>query len=296
MKQVKTFTGGHPITVNDIEHMQDGLTEAIIALVKALATDGAAIPNCVLFGFNITASGGGFTTYAPGAAVINGEICQFDGATVASGLTLPNHYVIRTSDTYVAGNPITYGDGSTKNVHLIRKVIIASSAVATTSNEIDLDHFTLLKDVLKANLFSFTNAWVRVGSGGGAPAYNSTFLGYGLTTAEELRFCKLLSGMVIIEGGLEFNGVSTVGSLGSINYTTPLRIFTLPVGYRPDTGSAYMEVSVETPDGWASFTVKVYDNGNVSLVKVYNIGAGVTPASFNGTLSIARLSIMFKAV
>lgn len=289
MKRLQIYTGGHPRNADDLEHMQAGMVEAITSLAKGLLSNGATIPNCVLYGINVTSSSMGFTTYGAGAVIIDGEICQFDAQSIPDAIMSPHHYVLRTSDSYLAGNPVTYADASTKNVHLIRKAVIADIVVATAANEIEFDTRQQFVDVLKANMFNGDYSWITVGA---SPSYVNGFAAYAFPV--DLRFCKLISGLCIIEGGMDFEGVASVANFVDIDISTPLVIFTLPDGWRPDEGCAYQEVSVEIPAGWVSFTVKVHDNGDVALVKAYNIGSGIVPGDFAGAQGVAKLSIHYR--
>lgn len=265
MKQTKIFTGGHPLSGDDITHTQTGMTESVIALAKGLLSNGVAIPNCILYGFIATPAGMGFVNYSAGAAVLDGEICIFAGATVNPALVIPQHFVIRPSDTYPATNPVTYADASTKNVHLDRVAIIAISVVATAFNEIDLDTGVRFLDVLKTNL-STTEAWRLVGAVG-QPA-SPSWPWY--DTGSQIYFRKrTLLNAIEIRGAISLTGTAAISD-PPLNYT----LFTMPAGYIPSNeidfisnvkngGAGYQLNS--NGDAIKNLNMKIDNSGNVSL-------------------------------
>ena len=107
MKQLKTFTGGHPFNLDDLIHIQDGMNEAIISLVKGLLSNGAAIPNCVLYGLEETPAGFGNINYSAGAVIIDGEICQFEAQTINPGLiVMPSHLLYKLAILFRPQTPL----------------------------------------------------------------------------------------------------------------------------------------------------------------------------------------------
>jgi hypothetical protein len=63
-------------------------------------------------------------------------------------------------------------------------------------------------------------AWIEVGSGGSAPAFENSWVNYNSGTHQTTAFMKDFFGFVHIKGIVK-------------NGTTAAAIFTLPVGYRP---------------------------------------------------------------
>lgn len=301
MKQLKTFTGGHPFNLDDLIHVQDGVKESIISMMKGLVSSGASVPNCILYGVVFTQYGvSSVFDISAGAIVLDGEICLFDGIIAVDLDAYPNKYVFSPLDTYPANNPVIYANATPRNVHLIRKAQMLGIPIANTpavnQAEMNIKRFT---DILKDNLFPSANsAWRYVGNAGQPPLLNGFTVGFpGNTPQQCLRFCKLINGDVRINSYLDFNGVSTVASLANITYLNPLVIFTLPGGFRPDSAEAFSTVSVETPDGWCSFKIRVKANGNVELMQAYNYTVGVvTPSSFAGSLAIGFIDLSFRAL
>lgn len=291
MKQTIIHTGGHPVTATDLKHLNESTFETLIALIRGLLANGTTIPNCILYGFESSPSVPSGTYFAPGAAILDGEICVFDGQTVSGSTPAPpNIRAIITSDTYLAGNPVLYADNTTKNVHLVRKAVISTVTPPLTATQLQLSGAPLFKDVLKNNLLSEDSGWIYVGGIGGVVYLNGFNDSYPGGTAEErLRYRRMFGKTVFVEGFFNFEGIGSVPSLASITGTTPLDICKLPLGFSPDDGNSYCIIQMKTPDGPCTFDAIIRSNGFVQLIRAYNYPGSVTPASFVGTNAIGRV-------
>jgi hypothetical protein len=120
MKSTTPFTGGHPrkFRLDDIAHLNDAVTETITAIMAGFK----AVPSFYLTNTVLTVTGGNLTC-DPGWMIYKGEPCQFDAQSVAIplGLYLPAWV---PAVTYRSSDPKTYGDGTSKSPHVIRKVKI----------------------------------------------------------------------------------------------------------------------------------------------------------------------------
>lgn len=295
MKQLIIHTGGHPITATDLKHLNEAYSETIIALVRGLLAQGTTIPNCILYGFEQSPGVPSGTYFSPGAAILDGEICSFAGQTVTGAAPIPpNVRAIVTNDTYLAGNPVTYADASTKNVHLATIATISTVTTPLSANQLLLSGATKFIDILKGNLLSDDSGWMYVGAIG-APAFSGTFSNswpFG-SIHETLRFRRIYGRMAIVQGRFDFDGVGAAASLAAISPSLPLDIFVLPTGFRPDNGSAFCEAEVDTPDGKSYFSIRILSNGRVQIFKAYNWDVSVTPSSFTGTLSTGHIHLHF---
>lgn len=298
MKTLITYTGGHPITVNDFDHMQAGIREAIVNLMKALLSNGTSVPNCRLYGMVVTTYGNGDVDITAGACVLDGEICEFDYQLIPDGTVAPGQYgVITYVDTYGPNNPVTYADASTHNVHRIRKAHVIAQNTPATSAQLDWSTSSpRFEQILKANLVGSVGVWRYVGDIG-QPAYVNGFQAAGpiAGATRQLRFRKLISEEVIIEGYLDFNGIASIGSFASLTPSTPLDIFTLPTGHRPDNEDTMISLPVECPAGWVTFLIRVNTDGKVQVIGAPVVGSGVVPGDYGLTDAVARLSMRFVA-
>jgi len=115
-KLLTSFTGGQPIFYpDDLEHIQIGLLESIVEIVKTnlvTPTD----PN-ILNGTVVTASAVGISTTA-GSIYWNGEVYLVDAQSLVGFGQLYWQIV----ETFLAFNPVQFADGNTRNIHAIRKL------------------------------------------------------------------------------------------------------------------------------------------------------------------------------
>lgn len=222
MRKTIIHTGFHQRSNEDLTHMQDGLIEAITSVLNGLASSGTVLPNCILHGCVITPTVLSFADISAGAVILDGEICIFDGVTNIDLDVAPNILVYSPIDTYLAGNPVTYGDLSTKNVHLIRKAEIIPVSIAA-ANQLALFQKTFIQ-LLQTNLAS-TEGWHKVGATG-EPAMPSFGWVSGTST---LYFRKnLLDNSVEVRGTLNLKNMNTV-----TDPPTNYALYTLPAGYHP---------------------------------------------------------------
>jgi hypothetical protein len=128
MKNLNLFTGLHRYSLDDLDHMSEGYTEAITSLSKAIVniTDPVILHGCV-----VTQVGQDYTVTA-GAIYYDGEIYQV-AAHALNSATAPN-WAIDT--TYRANNPVVYADSASHNVHEIKTMKIQVASGVTQWNQI----------------------------------------------------------------------------------------------------------------------------------------------------------------
>lgn len=204
MKKINLTTGGHKFRVNDLQIMQDGLTEGLIDLVKATNIGDVYGPVSTtafkLWGANYTfnSPSSGTTTIDEGAIYWNGVIYPVEAHTAAqtggsaywliqedllSPTALPNENV----PTAVG---VKYQDGTFQNVHVKEKLVleyhvtppvggILASSVLRSPLRIALDNIKSKSDLLEGawvNYLSFIQLQpYHSGTNVGAPiSINST--------------------------------------------------------------------------------------------------------------------------
>ena len=130
MKKLKTnniaSNVAQPIKKGSLDHLQQSYAEALDALGRSIVGSYDASKIYVLYGCVNTGSGLNYIISA-GAVFFNGEVFLVDAATFTS----PGGQVAvgTVTETYVlaaSADPVLFTDGSTNNVHLVRKVVIAS--------------------------------------------------------------------------------------------------------------------------------------------------------------------------
>lgn len=298
MKQLKVFTGGHPISGDDLLHLSESTSETLAMLCRGLVANGASIPNCRLYGCNITTYGNGDVDISAGAVILNGEICEVAYQLIPDGTIVnPLIAVFSFLDTYKPNNPVTYGDGTTKNVHLIRKANVVTITGTPSASQMELFNAPMFIEILRANMLGVTGAWVYPGDAG-QPAYLNGFTqGYPGSVKERLlRFRKTAGNVVHLSGEVDFEPIGSLASLNTPTMVAPFNIFQLPVGMRPDNGGASGEVFIETPDGECRLKVWVFPSGNVAVVDVFSIDPGVSVTSFSSLVIVGRIDIQYIAL
>lgn len=202
MKKIVTYTGGHPINVDDLDHLGEATAELNEDIARALTALG--IGNGILWG--CTFSGSGTISWTAGAVMYSGEIYRV-AAGSAGGTMSSLKLVLNT--TYRANNPVPYFDGNNRNVHQINAATFAASGSLPTMETLDERRFgNLLSDrIAQHNPFievedaDLLNSWVNAES------------------TSKFSYRK-------VGGKLELSGKIQTGALGSI-------VYQLPAGYRP---------------------------------------------------------------
>lgn len=120
MKKLNTFTGGHPLRLDDIAHLQDGIIDALKGVVNGLGANNQAF---VLQGCTFPTP----TTIAAGYIYWNGEVYPVD-AGPKPALFLGAQYYWQVQEITVAPSPVIYQDLVSHIVHVRRKMTLVVSA------------------------------------------------------------------------------------------------------------------------------------------------------------------------
>lgn len=111
------------------------------------------------------------------------------------------------------------------------------------------------------------SAWVEVGSGGGAPAFQNSW--NNLSVATPARYRKTPSGLITLDGLIEGGANGTV-------------VFTLPTGFRP-TKQTLISAFGQDGGGDRASVISIATNGNVSISSTAPLSGGVfVQATLNG--------------
>lgn len=277
MKQTKFFTGGHPRSVDDLECIQGGVTEAFKSMMKSLveSTPGV-IPNCILWGLEETSGSGGATNVSAGAVLLDGEICEF-AASSFSGLVIPPTYrTLTTSDVYPATNPVTYADASSRDVHLNRIAVLTTvnTGFPTAANQ--LEYFTAprLESLLRAKIMN-NDTWHTVGAPS-EPALHSNYASNGI------KFRRTpLDSVMFVMNQLDLDYWQNLGSIPDVHTSTE-KLFTLPINYRP-TFTTYkmapIDLSVYPQE---VIGLRIETNGDIFVGVIAAPPTGISPGTYNG--------------
>lgn len=109
-------------------HLQEAFQEPIYALGRMLAGQFSGVT--VLYGCVNSTPGSGTFTISAGAVFYNDEVYLVDAATLTPG---GGQVVIGTiTTTYIASDPLLFTDGSSHDVHEIRKIVFSSGTTVGT--------------------------------------------------------------------------------------------------------------------------------------------------------------------
>lgn len=208
-KLLITNNGGHPFTMDDIDFLQNALSEGIRGAVSPWF-DGDAV---ILQGISGVV-GTTHTTYSNGYILVNKEIYPVIGAVIPNG----GGFVIDIGFTYdPIGNKL-YENGVVNNCYQKRIGIIKSSSGG--SNEIDIADCITFKQSLQSKGFVFQDE----------PSWQNLTLSSGWsngTVTPQYRINKV--------GEVELNGIALNAATTVSNNT----ICNLPFGFRPTSEKAF---------------------------------------------------------
>lgn len=173
-----TSTSKQPFLKATFAHYQENAEEVIKSLCEAIVKDNTKatiIYGCVNSG---TGTGiGDSAVISAGAVYYNGELYQVDAFSSAS---LVNGLIGVVTTTYATGDPVTFSDGTTHNVHQINKIFLTDAASVGT-----LDYDNWISTIPK-RVSTIDDAWSSYSivsgdfSGNGSPTFTSGSLKYNL--------------------------------------------------------------------------------------------------------------------
>lgn len=199
--QFSTPTVGQPLKAGSIDHLQDSYKEIAANLVKqrrpsVLTTDVLILWGCVNSGsglvYNISA----------GAVYFNGEIYDVPAASFTSPGGQEAVGTISESPS-LTEDPTTFEDGSTHNVHITRRIVIASGVSGSGTKDF-------------ADWIS--EGWIPV------TAYTAPYEAD--ANADIALQYRLIGNKVELRGRIDTN-------VGESNVIVSSAILTMPVGLRP---------------------------------------------------------------
>lgn len=119
MKDLITiYTGGHPYTLDDLEHIQAGVRDLFKGMGLAI---GGGVDPIILYGGKVYESGGN-SHVTQGLALVDSELMVIAAATV-SGL-FGSTIELQLLETFEAPSPVTYEDLNNRNVHRNRYIAL----------------------------------------------------------------------------------------------------------------------------------------------------------------------------
>ncbi len=289
MKYLDIITGGHPNSLNDLIHLQEGVKESLEAWIKGLAVDASNAPqNCILWGLDEDFVGGN-RIIKEGAVLLSGEICIFPEHNLGNAVLPPSYnIVISRATSYHVDDPVIYATSVSHSPHVIVTGTAAWTNAAVQPDQMIYNVHTTprLAGLIRTNVLNIDD-WHTVGATNEPPFaanYSATFI----------KFKKSVSDNVLIAvNALDMSHWATLLSLPDIHLSTE-EVFTLPSGYRPSFTTYLM-----APINLNSFPQEMLGLRIETNGKVY-IGVPASPPTNAGTGSFNNkffnLNTMFNAI
>lgn len=207
-----SFTGGFPLTQDELNYLQQAYSECIMALA-ATGLNGST--PCIVTGMGISYPGGGAVTTTNGWLVYNGDMIPFTGSTV----TPTGSDVAMVQIANVATN-LVYNDGGVHPAIKSKVATLTTGPSATTAMSFPLSAAMPYTVLLGLNGRE---------SGWGSLTVN-TLPAQGSVSGNIFYKKNLLTNTLHLRGALTANAAQNFSaSPGALNYL----MATLPAGYLP---------------------------------------------------------------
>lgn len=164
--------------------------------------------------------------------------------------TTPSTGIFTMGDAPLTGDVISvnyqYSLGNSANADTVDGR--HANSVPTANQLLALDASAKIPTSVVTNLITPDLAWIEVGSGGSAPAFQNSWANYDAATFNSCAYRKDAMGYVHLRGLVKTGASATT-------------IFTLPVGYRPARQQLVSTVAYTT--GMILGRIDIFPNGNV---------------------------------
>lgn len=175
-------------TKSSMEHMSEAYAEGFQAMLGALGVD----PDTVTILSGAEVSDGAITA---GWAAYQNEIFQIDAASLPTDLGT-DVLVWNIESTYRASDPILFDDGSSFNVHEIRKLILeAGSSGSTIADWDETDDYTKVSEPSNPSFRYLKTKVIEIGDwdlDDGGAAVSGISVTHGLSDWKKIRNITLL--------------------------------------------------------------------------------------------------------
>lgn len=251
MKRLKLFTGGHPNSLDDYEHLQEGHIESLNAVIAGLIFPNVA---CILTGCQYNGN-----TLTEGTVFYNNEVFYVEAQSITAQIQ-DVWFVV--NETVRNNTSVTYLDTNQRNVHLERKAELQAG-----NGDIQYNTLLRVEDILYTRLgisnLHYTKTEIDNFFGAFRNGYDPIFR------------------INPVNSHLEWSYASPSHPNASGSTQNPWRDLGLPIQYYFGTGGGLFEAQVSTPQvlppqhtqrAFVEFGNEVEDQGNVfNLGRVYTI-------------------------
>ena len=120
-----TATARQPFLDYSLSHLQESYSEALTSICKKILYDYTANDVVILEGLVDSGTAGVNFNISAGSVYYNGEVYQ---VAAASGTFSGTVAVLTETTSYHPSDPVQMDDGTTANVHQIKKFVISNAA------------------------------------------------------------------------------------------------------------------------------------------------------------------------
>ncbi len=215
-----SMLGGMPAKLNDIEFLQNGISDALAGLASAHQLGNTFILDGVI------TSIGAFSTLhnTSGYAVVDGEICKVESSGLGSGNVVSSGFIyLEKVVTYNSDGLKVFKDTTLRDTYMVTKARFHWYSTVQSGK-------LLWTEVPRLN-----NQWITLDTDWDEAATLANPL-------KRTRYRKAIDGCIEIDFRLYNNPDSTSNA-----YSTETQIAELPVGFRPDRAHRFI-LHIETPD------------------------------------------------
>lgn len=182
-------TARQPFYGRSLQHIQDGYTEALNSICKALIHNYTTNDVIILDGLVDTGTAGVDYNISAGSVYYNGEVYQIAATGV---LTIASNVAVMTiTTTYQPGDPSLFSNGVSYNVHQIRTGVIALGTSGTGTKDYS-DFKRLVVNPVFAKL-------TTVGSGAASTSF--TLTGWDASPIDDDSIFTIASGRITPKKG-----------------------------------------------------------------------------------------------
>lgn len=158
-----TSSSRQPLLGRSITHLNEGMVETFTSILKNIIPNYTTNDVVILEGLVDSGTVGVNYNITAGSVYYNGEVYQ---VAAGSGVFAGTVAVLTATTTYQSGDPVTMTDGTLKNVHQIKTMVISNAATGSGTKD-----YLSCKRIISNGVFA---KLTTVGSGAASTSFTLT--------------------------------------------------------------------------------------------------------------------------